>query len=489
MPEVLHSYWSASGFEAARLCPGKRALEADIHDSTNEHAASGTASHQLLTWALRFKRDASYWVNTTINLDAGGRVIRAMDVNTPVFYSYKIDRERADRVQIAIDYVRETMALDDKAVLLVDRKVNYARWLGVERDTAWGTLDIAIVLPTLRRLHAPDYKDGRGYVSVGNDEDGPNDQVALYALGVLDDPTVDYDIDDVVLGIIQPRLDDKPLTYQLSVEALQIWAREVAQPAVRTAQSAVMTFHKKGDAVTRLEWEETFLKPGDKQCTFCKAQATCPALRDDIGQSMHGAPMATPDDFAVAEFVPVTHDVSGAWLAAVHAKADRALDFFKSVDAEIERRLMLDPESVPGYKLVAGKQGNRSWSSEEEAEKVLKSMRLKDADMYDFKLISPTSAEKLAPKFDKDGNVKPTKPGMAEPLIGPRQWKKLQGLITRKPGSPHVAPLSDAREPLKLAPVVDDFDVVDVQAKVITEEPNPSLDAQANPTFDPNDFA
>lgn len=477
---AAHSYWSASNFEADRLCPGRKALCEGLPDNTNEHAASGTASHQLLTWALQDKCDAARWLGTTISLNAQGRVL-AEGSEEPVVYAYKVDRERAERVQVAIDYVHQVMALDPAAVLLVDRKVNYARWLGVDYEKAWGTLDIAIVLPTLRTLYAPDFKDGRGYVPVGNDEDGPNDQVALYGLGQLDDPTVDYDIDEVVLGIIQPRISEEVSEYRMSTAALTAWAEDVARPTVRTIQVAASTYRPDGDAVVRLEWEETFLKPNDKSCAFCRANATCPALRNDIGSDMHGQGMATPDDFAVSEVVPVTQDVSGEWLAAVHAKADRALDFFKAVAGEIERRLIADPGSVPGYKLVQGKQGDRAWSNAEEAEKMLKAMRLKDADMYDFKLISPPSAEKLAPKYDKDGKAKPTKAGTPEPLIGPRQWPKLQALITRKPGKPHVAPISDSREPLKLAPAVEDFEVVTPQ------ETKP--DAQAVTTFDPNDFA
>lgn len=68
-------------------------------------------------------------------------------------------------------------------------------------------------------------------------------------------------------------------------------------------------------------------------------------------------------------------------------------------------------------------------------------MRLKEAEMYDFKLISPTTAEKL----HKAGT------------IGPRQWPKVQALITQSEGKPHVAPESDSRPALVVTPVVDDF--------------------------------
>jgi len=68
--------------------------------------------------------------------------------------------------------------------------------------------------------------------------------------------------------------------------------------------------------------------------------------------------------------------------------------------------------------------------------------------MYDFKLISPASAEKLA---------------KAE-VLGKRQWPKLQELITQSEGKPHVAPASDSRPALTVTPVVDDFTDVTVDS-------------------------
>ena len=68
-------------------------------------------------------------------------------------------------------------------------------------------------------------------------------------------------------------------------------------------------------------------------------------------------------------------------------------------------------------------------------------MRLKVEEMYDLKLISPTTAEKLA----KAGT------------IGPRQWPKLQEIIEQPEGKASVAPVSDKRPALKIAAVEDEF--------------------------------
>jgi hypothetical protein len=97
---------------------------------------------------------------------------------------------------------------------------------------------------------------------------------------------------------------------------------------------------------------------------------------------------------------------------------------------------------VPGFKLVEGRRGARAWGDAAEVESEMKKMRIKQDVMYDLKLISPTSAEKAF----KDGT------------IGPRQWPKLQSMITQAQGKPSVAPASDKRPALVLQAAEDEFE-------------------------------
>ena len=132
---------------------------------------------------------------------------------------------------------------------------------------------------------------------------------------------------------------------------------------------------------------------------------------------------------------------SADFLSVALSKVDLIEDWCKAIRTEAERRLFAG-EEVPGYKVVAGKKGARAWDKSVDVEALLKTMRLKDDEMYDRKVISPTTAEKLA----KAGT------------IGPRQWGKLQEVITQSEGKPHVAPLSDSRPALEIKPVADDFE-------------------------------
>lgn len=429
---AAHSYWSASKFESIMLCPGKIVLEQGAPDGTNAYAAEGTAAHQVLTWALQEDRPASAYLGRLVHLDGFGKPCEPIAAD----YTFEVDEEMAAHVQTCIDYCRDLQG--DDGVLFADIRVNYSSYLDVEHDTAWGTADVIIARGD--ELIVVDFKYGRG-VEV---EAERNPQMSLYGLGALQAyQGLCGDFSRVRMAISQPRVKSAPSEWDCTVEELEAWGRSTARSAVNTCKTAAEL-----DRVCSPHWEETFLRPAEKACKFCKAKATCPALRDEVSSTAFDITPASPDDFAEAVLPFSGYDhTDAAWLSAALSKVDLIEDWCKAIRAEAERRLMAG-EKVPGFKVVAGKRGPRQWVDAKAAEETLKAMRLKQEEMYDFKLISPTAAEKLA----KAG------------AIGPRQWPKLQGLINQSEGKPHVAPDSDSRPALVVTPVVDDF--TDVTAAI-----------------------
>jgi hypothetical protein len=420
------------------LCPGSHVLQMGARRTTSTYSAEGTAAHQLLTWALQDNNDARAYL---------GRVIEADGM------TFTVDEDMAGYVQVTIDYVRDVAG--SAGVVLVDRRVNYSTYLDVPEQEAWGTLDVAVLLAD--EIVAIDLKYGRGVeVEAGSDLiDGnvalarPNPQLALYALGALQEFGDFGDFTRVRLAISQPRIHERPSEYDMSVDELERWARSTARSAVLSCRAAAQLHGRcaplEDDPGT---WESTFLRPGEKQCRFCKAKATCPALRDDVADTI-GIDAAGPDEFADSSVPSADHIApTDAWLAAALAKVDMIEDWCKAIRAETERRLLAG-QNVPGFKLVQGKRGPRHWSDPAQAEKLLReTFRLPVEKAFDLKLISPTSAEKLHKAGD----------------IGPRQWPKAQELITQSDGKPHVAPVSDSRPALVVTPVVDDFDTVTTDA-------------------------
>ena len=445
MSEAAHSYWSASKFESLMLCPGKIVLEEGAPDNTNSYAAEGTAAHQVLTWALQEERPAAAYIGRVIYLDARGKVCER---DCEAAFTFEVDEEMAEHVQTCVDYCLDLKG--DDGALFADIRVNYSSYLDVEEHTAWGTADVIIARG--EELIVVDFKYGRG-VEVDAER---NPQMSLYGLGALQGYNgLVADFTRVRMAISQPRVKHAPSEWDCSVEELEAWGRSTAREAVTTCVAAVERAPVMGDGGFAL----SYLKPAEKACKFCKAKATCPALRNEVASTVAFVTPARPEEFAEAEIELDGESMKASdeqWLATCLAKADLIEDWCKAIRAETERRLLAG-DKVPGFKLVQGKKGNRHWSDEKLAEETLKTMRVKLEDMYELSLISPTKAEKLAPKYDKNGKVVPPKEGAPAPIIGPRQWPKLKELIKQNDGKPHVAPDSDSRPALVVTPVVDDF--------------------------------
>lgn len=408
--------FSASSFERLMLCPGSTVLTADAPRTSSQYAAEGTAIHAAAAARLLGGQYPAL----------GGEI--AAD---GVCFTWDADMEAV--AQEYVDYVKGLNADN----LWVETRVSFGASIGLpaDSDDGFGTADAIAAKGS--ELVVIDLKCGRGVDVQAED----NPQLMLYALGaleLLDGVAGDYD--RVRLVIVQPRAGGVKEHVITKAELLQ-WASNYGVHTVKQVQLAIASYP---DAAQGADggWSATYLEPGEKQCRFCPAKATCPALRAEVAETvMNQSAPATPDEFADTTLVMADADKADYWLAACMSKVDLIEDWCKAVRAEAERRLLAG-EEVPGFKVVQGKKGNRAWSDPSEVEKMFKdTFRLKIEEMYDLKLISPTSAEKL----HKAG------------AIGPRQWPKLAALITQSDGKPHVAPVSDPRPALDVRPVREEF--------------------------------
>lgn len=415
MTEPAHSLFSASAASRWINCPGSVVLSHGLPDRSSEYAAWGTVAHALADQALAA---GTFSIETSIEpIKRDGYVI-------------EVNLEMVECVNAYLDHVVELTAGAD--MTWSEQRINYARWLEVPEDQAWGTLDLSAVWIEQRHLLIGDLKTGRG-VAVAPDN---NEQLMLYAGGkLLELDDLGIEVDTIDLAISQPRIQQAPSVWRIPRADLVAWL----QGRARSGAMSVVSAQRTKDTGRPDNWDEVFLDPGEKQCRWCKAKATCPALRQDVAQTVSGS---APDDITDA-FEPVTIDADDAAsvLATCLSKVDLIEDWCSAVRAEAHRRLTAG-EPVPGFKLVAGKRGNRAWADAAQAEETLKTYRLKVEEMYDLKLISPTSAEKLA----------------KAKVIGPRQWPKLQALITQKDGAPSVAPADDPRPPITVQPIDDAFE-------------------------------
>lgn len=189
---------------------------------------------------------------------------------------------------------------------------------------------------------------------------------------------------------------------------------EFAERARDAAKTAIL-IHNYGDGPRPGD-----LKPGEKQCKFCKAKASCPALLAHV-QDAVGADFDDLDaDVIKTSPMGMGENSLGVALAAVPLIED----WCKAVRAKAESELLAG-RKVAGFKLVQGRSGHRKWSDEAAVEKQLRKL-VGAKGAFDMSLISPAQAEKKL-KANKIG------------------WEKLKALISQKAGPPSVAPETDSR--------------------------------------------
>ena len=373
-----HSHLGGSTAVQWGYCPAWLHRTKGLPNPSSPHAREGTAAHALGETVLRGEHET-----TAELLDA------EMDLGDGE--PFPVDQEMVTYVQRYVDDVNDLTPED--AIRMVEVRSDYSAM--IEQEDAYGTADFVAV--TDDAIHVHDLKYGKG-IRVDAKE---NWQLLLYALGMYWQFESVREFKRVHLYIHQPRLNHLS-EWSCSIEELLAFGEDMARRAARVFS------------------HPDEMNPGEKQCRWCLAKATCPALAQKVAEEFDVLPE------------PKSQDAENDLLARGMPNVELIEGWCKAVRSETERRL-LSGHHIKGFKLVEGRRGPRKWLDAKEAEEALKAMRVKNDDMYEHKLISPTSAEKLV----KAGR------------LGPRQWSSLAAHITQSEGKPSVAKDEDPRKPLQ----------------------------------------
>lgn len=408
---MAHAKLSPSSANRWLNCPASVIVSEGITDKGSSYALEGTAAHFLASECLTQDVNASYfekYIAVETNGDCYFTTLAVGAGNLPYFNA---EGEMAEHVQKYLDYVQDTVR-DTKGTLFVEQSLGIGHLTG--EPNAKGTSDTVIL--TDNELIIIDLKYGMG-VKVDAEN---NQQLMLYALAALNEYDFYADFTQARLVIHQPRLNHVS-EWTISIDDLQAFGEQV-----KRAANYIATLD--ADSIT----DDDFCV-SDDTCKFCKALPTCPQAQKEVFEAIANDFDDLSDDSG--------DELENDRLAECYGK----LDFIKTWCKAIEQAAfdkLAKGEEVQGYKLVEGRAGSRKWADEAEAENLMKSMRIKVDLMYDKKIISPTSAERLA-KTDK---------------IGSTQWGKLQDLIVKPQGSPTIAKADDKRPAISLTAAVDEFD-------------------------------
>lgn len=372
--ERAHSLLSASGADRWINCTPSARMEEEIPNKGSVYAEEGTTAHELCELKLRHSSEESKGFLAAITPLAAKCTKNGWDWF-----------EMCEHANTYRDYVMEIFEQaklsDELAELIIERKVDLTEWV----ENGFGTCDAIIVANVT--LHVIDFKYGQG-VKVSPAD---NSQLKLYGLGALREAELIYNIKDVELHIVQPRINHIE-SWKVSVKELNSWGELTVKPRALDAYAG------KGKCNAG-HW-----------CKFCRVKPTCRAAKEAAFAVIKGE-FEDPKTLTDTEIVDVL------------AKVEQAQDWFKSVE-EYALQEALNGKKWNGYKLVEGR-SVRKWADEE---KVIDELSLNYSE-----------EQFINKKIKGIGDI--------EKLVGKKEFPAMLGSLVIKPeGKPTLVPTSDKRQ-------------------------------------------
>ena len=374
-----HALLSASGAYRWLKCPGSARLEDKFEDEPSVYAAEGTLAHEMAE--LKIVKQF------TTNLRPSEFKKRINELKKNELYSAEMDRYTNEYR----DYINDIyLSFESKPFFLAEQRVDFSSYV----PEGFGTVDCTLVGDKV--IHIFDLKYGKGVPVTAEN----NPQGMLYALGTYLEQSAIDEIEKVVIHIVQPRIKNTS-SFEISSEGLLKWAESIKDVAQKAYEGS-NEFHV------------------GKHCGFCKANGNC---RKQAEKYMN---------IEVLDPALLTDEEIGEGLAKVKELSKWAKKFedYALVRAQ-------NGGNVKGWKLVAGRGGNRTFTDKAVAAQLLEEVGLDREEIYKTELISVTAAEKL---------------------LGEETLYKIAGNYIQKPeGKPTLATLDDKRPALELRTPADVF--------------------------------
>jgi hypothetical protein len=369
-PIKLHAKLSASGSEKWMTCTPSAKMEEQFPDESSDFAREGTFAHAV------FEQDLLTYL---------GRAVDPLPQELIHFDTPELRGYVAEAVSRAIERIEEARMFCDP-IIMVEQRLDFSAWV----PQGFGTGDLVIV--TDHSVEVMDLKYGKGiHVEAEN-----NSQLRLYGLGAYNELHHAYDIFQVRMTVLQPRLNNYG-SEQLSISELLDWAEHEVVPRAKLA------------------WEGKGKLVAGEHCRtcFCRARFQCPARAEEaMAVAEKAFTLPAPDLLTMDQLVDVL------------AKADLALDWLNDVK-EYALKQAKKGETIKGYKLVEGR-SNRKYSDPDAVVDRLLEAGIDEAIIYERSLLGITAMQSA---------------------LGKKKFDSLIGdLLTKPPGKPTLVPEGDKRE-------------------------------------------
>lgn len=370
MPPIKHALLGASSAARWIACPPSARATENLPGETSKYAEEGTRAHELCEKALRYK--LAKW-------EAGIPFDLLSD-----WAQQSMPTEMFNAVCRYTSFIHDLwVGFYCRPGVFIEQEVDVSQWV----PGGFGTCDCLLIGDGI--LHIIDFKYGQG-VPVNPER---NPQLMYYALGAYALFEGIEEVSTVRLSIVQPRMQEEPQTWEISLADLLAWAREVLQPAAEMAWKGEGVYHPGG------------------HCRFCKAYPSCRAWQKQYGPLAGFEPYPEPATLSDEEL--------GEWLQKLEGLAAYAKDL-----EEYAQQALMEGRTLPGWKLVQGR-STRKWTDQDAAFRQMQADGINEAMLYTRTPITLTVAEKM---------------------IGKKKFAEtMSAFITKAPGAPKLAQTSDPR--------------------------------------------
>lgn len=397
--ERAHALLSASGSKRWLSCtPSARAEELYINElkaqgigeENSVYAQEGTAAHEYSEILLN--RELG-----NLTKSQASRKINKFKKESE-FYSEEFEEYVQSYVDYVMEQVNEAMSRTPDAHVLIEQRLDFSEYV----PDGFGTGDVLIIVDG--KLEIIDLKYGKGVPVSAID----NTQMMLYGIGAASAYAFIYDVEEISMTIVQPRLDNIS-TYSISTDELFEWAENVVKAKAEEANNG------DGEYVA------------GEHCRFCKIKGSCRARAD---QALEMAKAEFDEDGSITVDLKKPATLTDKELAEVMFVVSDIEKWCKDVQA-FALEQAVSGKKLEGFKLVEGR------SIRKITDAVLAAQRLIENEVAEEAIYKPQELKGIT---DLEKAVGKTK--LAE-VIG--------GLIVKPQGKPVLAPADDPRKEIQSA--------------------------------------